>query len=54
MQEIPYEHEEKNLFCEGYIELEQAAQGGCGIFFCRDIQNISGHFLMKASLGNLL
>jgi len=41
-QEVPSEHEEELLHCEGDAALEQAAQGGCGVSFYGGIQDPPG------------
>jgi len=52
-QEVMYEHEEKLLYCEG-DRLEQAAQRGCGVSFCGDIQHQPGHLPVQPFVGTLL
>ena len=39
---------------EGERALEQVAQGGCGISFSGDNQNLPGHFPLQPALRNLL
>ena len=41
-QEVPSEYEEELLPSECDGALEQAAQGGCGVSFSRDIQDPPG------------
>jgi len=50
-QEAPSEHEEELLPSEGDGALEQAAQGGCGFSFLRDIQNPPGQGPVQPAVG---
>ena len=52
-QEVPSEHEEELLHCEGVGALEQAAQGGCGVSFSRDIQDPPGQGPVQPAIGDL-
>jgi len=46
IQEVPYKHEKKMHYCEGYRALKQATQRHCRVPFSGDIQNLPGRFLV--------
>jgi len=50
-QEVPSEHEEE-LPSEGDRALEQAAQGGCGVSFSGDIEDLSGQGPVQPAVGD--
>lgn len=50
---IPYKSI-KQLHCEGDRALKQTAQRGCGVLFCGNVQNPSGHFPVQATIGKLV
>jgi len=51
-QEVPSEHEEELLPSEGDGALEQAAQGGCGVSFSGDIQDLPGQGPVQPAVGD--
>jgi len=51
-QEVPAEQEEELLPSEGDGALAQAAQGGCGVSFSRDIQDPPGQGPVQPALGD--
>ena len=51
-EEFPPEHEEELLPSEGNGALEQAAQGGCGVSFSGDIQDLPGQSPLRPALGD--
>jgi len=51
-EEAPAEHEEELLPSEGDGALAQAAQGGCGVSFSRDIPDPPGHGAVQPALGD--
>ena len=51
-QEAPAELEEELLRSEGDGALEQAAQGGCGVSFSRDIQDLPGQGPVQPAVGD--
>ena len=51
-QEVPAEHEEELLHSAGYATLAQAAQGGCGVSFSGDIQDLPGRGPVQPVLGD--
>ena len=51
-EEVPAEHEEELLPSEGDGALEQAAQGGCGVSFSGDTQDLPGHGPVQPAVGD--
>ena len=51
-EEVPAEPEEELLPSEGDGALAQAAQGGCGVSFSRDIQAPPGQGPLQPALGD--
>jgi len=51
-QEVPSEHEEELLPSDGDGALEQAAQGGCGVSFSGDIQDLPGQGPLQPTVGD--
>jgi len=51
-QEVTSEHEEELLHSEGDGALAQAAQGGCGVSFSGDIQDLPGRGPVQPALGD--
>ena len=51
-QEVPSEHEEELLPSEGDGALEQAAQGGCGVSFSGDVQDLPGQDPVQPAVGD--
>jgi len=51
-QEVPSEHEKELLHSEGNGTLEQVAQGGCGVSFSGDIQDLPGQCPAQPALGD--
>jgi len=49
-EEVPSEHEEELLPSEGDGALAQAAQGGCGVSFSGDIQDLAGQGPVQPAL----
>ena len=50
--EVPPEQKEELLPSEGDGALEQAAQGGCGVSFSADIQDLPGQGPVQPALGD--
>jgi len=51
-EEVLSEHEEELLHSEGDGALQQAAQGGCGVFFSGDIQDPPGCGPVQPAVGD--
>jgi len=51
-QEVLSEHEEELLPSEGDGALAQAAQGGCGVSFSGDIQDLPGQVPVQPAVGD--
>ena len=51
-QEVPSEREEELLPSEGDGALEQAAQGGLGVSFSADIQDLLGQVPLQPAVGD--
>jgi len=51
-EEVPSEHEEELLPSEGDGALAQVAQGGCGVSFSGNIQDLPGHGPVQPALGD--
>ena len=51
-EEVPSEHEEELLPSEGDGALEQFVQGGCGVSFSGDIQDLPGQGLVQPAVGD--
>ena len=51
-QEVPSEYEEELLSSEGDGALAQAAQGGCGVSFSGDIQDLPGQGPVQPAVGD--
>ena len=51
-EEVLSEHEEELLPSEGDGALAQAAQGGCGVSFSEDIENLPGQGPVQPAVGD--
>ena len=51
-EEVPSKHEEELLPSEGDGALAQSAQGGCGVSFSGDIQDLPGRRPVQPGLGD--
>ena len=51
-EEVPAEQEEELLPSEGDRALAQAAQGGCGVSFSGDVQDLPGRGPVQPALGD--
>ena len=49
--EVPSDHEEELLPSEGDGALAQAAQGGCGVSFSEDTQDLPGQDPVQPAVG---
>jgi len=51
-EEVPAEHEQELLPSEGDRTLAQVAQGGCGVSFSGDIQDLPGQAPLQPAVGD--
>lgn len=51
-QEVPSEHQETLLYCDGNWALEQVAKKDCGVSILRDTQKLSRHGAGQPALGD--
>ena len=52
VEEVPSEHEEELFPSDGDGAQEQAAQGGCGVSFSGDVQDLPGRGPVQPAVGD--